>query len=398
MAPQSAGLVLAAYTHFGAKGLRGVGMYHLVREVWRRGQLRQVLAVSKSRCQYEFDLPLIDTLPGESLLVSGLGVIKNRIWRGFPSRWLGEGLFDRYAASRLVSQGRVLVTTPRLLQTSRVAKGLGYKVLLYGGAPHPIYLMEQIQLEHDTFDLKGAKEYRSRAWDMARFAAHVEQADYLLTPSEFAKETYVQQGFPRERIFVAPLGVDVRRFHATPPPTEGPFICLFVAHVAGSTGMVKGLPYLLQAWSELNLKNARLLVCGKMGQEAQQVIQRYAGKLPDVEFTGPVSNIVEYYRKASIFVLPTLAEGLAKVVLEAMASGRPVITTPVLKPVVREGSDGFYIPPRDVAALKDRILHFYQHREEVSRMGANASEQAQQFTWEPFSQRIADIVEKVAAA
>jgi len=284
-----------------------------------------------------------------------------------------------------------------LLQTSRVAKGLGYKVLLYGGAPHPIYLMEQIQLEHDTFDLKGAKEYRSRAWDMARFAAHVEQADYLLTPSEFAKETYVQQGFPRERIFVAPLGVDVQRFRATPPPTEGPFICLFVAHVAGSTGMVKGLPYLLQAWSELNLKNARLLVCGKMGQEAQQVIQRYAGKLPDVEFTGPVSNVVEYYRKASIFVLPTLAEGLAKVVLEAMASGRPVITTPVLKPVVREGSDGFYISPRDVAALKDRILHFYQHREEVSRMGANASERAQQFTWEPFSQRIADIVEKVAA-
>ncbi|MBI3796735.1 MAG: glycosyltransferase family 4 protein [Deltaproteobacteria bacterium] len=373
-------------------------MYHLVREVWQRGQLRQVVAVSKSRCQYEFDMHLIDTLPGERLLVSGLGAIKSGIWRGFPSRWLGEGLFDRYAASKLVSQGRVLLTTPRLPHTTRVAKALGYKVLLYGGAPNPNYLMEQIQLEHDTFGLKEAKNYRSRAWDMARFAAHVAQADYLLTPSEFAKETYVQQGFPRERLFVAPLGVDVRRFRATPAPTAGPFICLFVAHVAGSTGMVKGLPYLLQAWSELNLQNAQLLVCGKMGQEAQQLIQRYAGKLPNVEFTGPVSNVVEYYQKASVFVLPTLAEGLAKVVLEAMACGRPVITTPVLKPVVREGSDGFYVPPRDVTALKDRIRYFYQQREEVSRMGANASEQAHRFTWEEFSRRIADIAEKVAAA
>jgi glycosyltransferase involved in cell wall biosynthesis len=134
-----------------------------------------------------------------------------------------------------------------------------------------------------------------------------------------------------------------------------------------------------------------------MGHEVQTLMHRYAGNLRGVEFVGFVSNIEDYYRQASVLVFPTLAEGLAKVVLEAMASGRPVITTPVLKPVVREGLDGFYVPLRDVAALKERMLYFHQHRDELGRMGKNAAEQAQRFTWERFSRQIADIVATVAA-
>jgi glycosyltransferase involved in cell wall biosynthesis len=80
-----------------------------------------------------------------------------------------------------------------------------------------------------------------------------------------------------------------------------------------------------------------------------------------------------------------------------MSCGRPVIATPVPKPVIREGTDGFYVPPRDVEMLKDRIAYFYQRHEEVQRMGANANEQARRFTWERFSRQVADIVEAVAA-
>jgi alpha-maltose-1-phosphate synthase len=69
-----------------------------------------------------------------------------------------------------------------------------------------------------------------------------------------------------------------------------------------------------------------------------------------------------------------------------------VITTPILRPVIREGIDGFYIPMRDVEALKERMLYFYDHREEVARMGANASERARGFSWERFSQQIAEIL------
>jgi glycosyltransferase involved in cell wall biosynthesis len=393
----SAGLTLAAYTHFGARGLKGIGMYHLVREAWRRGYLHRVIAVSKNRCQYEFDLNLVETLPGESRIITGLGKIQGKVWRGFPSRWLGELIFDRYAASRLAGSGGLLFLTPGMVQTARRGKALGYRIFLYGGDPHPKCILEQIQIEKDTFGLKGLGEDRSRSWRMARFTAQLERVDYIVTISEFAKETYVKHGFPKERVFVVPLGVDVERFRAAPPPSGGDFTYLFVGHVNEAIGLLKGLQYLLQAWSELGPKKAKLLVCGKMGEEAQELIRGYQGKLGNVEFTGHVSHPEEYYQKASVLVFPPVAEGFGKVVLEAMASGRPVIATPIPRPIIREGIDGFYIPPRDVEALKDKMLYFYEHREAVGRMGDSARERAQSFSWDRFSRQIANILEEIPA-
>jgi glycosyltransferase involved in cell wall biosynthesis len=384
-------LTLAAYTRFGARGLKGIEMYHLVKEIWRKGHLRKVIAISKNSCQYEFDLNLVETLPGESRIISGLGQIKRKIWKAFPSRGFGEMIFDHYAASKIAGPGEILIVTPRMIRTVHKAKALGYRTFLYADHCDPRYLSDQIETEQGAFGLKTVEEDRNRSWQMARFAEHVKTSDYMIALSEYAKETYVHHGFPKERIFVAPLGIDLRRFQATRPPSEGRFTFLLMAHVTGTTGVLKGLQYLLRAWSELQLKNGQLQVCGDIGPEAQQLIRRYGGKVKGVEFTGAVSNPEAYYQNSSVFVLPSLAEGLPKVVLEAMACGRPVITTHILKPVVREGMDGFYVPMRDVEALKERMIYFYQHREEVARMGANASERARSFTWERFSQQIADL-------
>jgi glycosyltransferase involved in cell wall biosynthesis len=391
-------LVIAAYTHFGATGLKGTEMYYFAREVWKRDNLRQVIAVSKKHCRYEFDAQLVDTLPGESYLISGLGKLKEKVWGGFPARWLGEKIFDRYAALRLTAPGGILITTPRLVETARKAKALGYKTFLYGSLCHPRYFLQQLQIEQEASGLKGARQEKGRSLGLARLAAHIKSSDYIITISDFAKDSYVQQGFPSERVFVAPLGVDLQKFRATPLPANDRFTYLLVAHADGATGPVKGLFYLVRAWAELGLSDAQLLVCGRIGHEVQEQIRPYKDTLRNVEFTGPVSDPQLYYQKASVFVFPTVADSFGKVVLEAMACGRPVITTPVPSPTVREGIDGFYFLPRDVEALKARMLYCYHHRDQLAHMGIAASEQAQRFTWERFSKQIADIVAEVAAA
>ncbi len=390
-------VTLAAYTHFGARGLKGVGMYHIVKEAWRRGWVEKVIAVSKSRCQYDFDLRLVDTLPGGSRLIHGLGQVQEKLWRGFPSRWLNEAIFDQYAASRLRGSGGIFIATPGLVRTARKAKNLGYTTFLYGGHSDPAFLLQQIQIERSAFGLNTTNQNKGRSWEMARFAAHIDTSDYILAISEFAANTYVQQGFPPERIFIVPLGVDLAKFSATPPPSGNDFTYLFMAHASGSTGILKGLPYLLQAWDELSLQHARLLICGHIGQEVQDLVAKYRTRFTNVEFTGSVSDPVKYYQRASVFVFPSLAEGFGKVVLEAMASGRPVITTAIPKPVVRDGIDGFYISPRDVPDLKEKMLYFYNRPEEVGRMGMHASEQARRFSWDRFSLQVADIVARAAA-
>jgi glycosyltransferase involved in cell wall biosynthesis len=383
-------LTLVAYSRFGARGLKGIEMYQLVKEIWRQGHLRKVVALSKRDCRYDFDLDLVQTLPGETRIISGLGQIKNRISGAFPSRALGEVIFDCYAASKLTPMGGKIITTPRLIRTARKAKGLGYRTFLYADHCDPRYLLEQIAAEQDAFGLKRDEGTRNRSWQMRQFTAHVEMSDYVIALSDYAKDTYVYHGFPKERIFVAPLGIDLQRFKTTRPRSSGRMVYLLMAHVTGTTGILKGLQYLLRAWSELKLKNATLRVCGDIGPEAQQLIAKQSGNLKDVEFTGAVSNPQDYFQSSSVFVLPSVAEGLPKVVLEAMACGRPIITTPILKPVVRDGVDGFYVPMRDVEALKERMVYFYDHRQEIARMGINASERARSFTWERFSNQIAE--------
>jgi glycosyltransferase involved in cell wall biosynthesis len=388
----AAKLTVAAYSHFGARGLKGVETYYLVKEAWTRGFLHKVVAISKKRCRYDFDLGLVDTLPGESRLISGLIQIKELAWQAFPSRWFGEMIFDRFAASRLEPTGGSLIVTPGMIHTARRAKALGYTVFLYGATPDPRYLLEQIRTERETFGLRAGVDDKDRSRMVARWTASLASTDYLLAVSEFSKDTYVAYGFPQERVSVAPLGVAVQRFPLTPPPSGDCFTYLFVGHVNGTTGIVKGLQYLLPAWAELKLKNAMLLVCGKIGAEGREVIRSYEGRLHNVKFTGQVSDPGDYYRKAAVFVLPSVAEGMAKVTIEAMATGRPVIVTPNTGAVARDGVDGFYVPARDVEALKERMLYFYNHREETARMGANASEWAQQFSWERFSRQVADVV------
>jgi glycosyltransferase involved in cell wall biosynthesis len=392
----SAALTLAAYTHFGAAGLKGIETYHMAREAWKRGYLQKIFAVSKKRCKYDFDLSLVETLPGESRIINGLGKIKGRVWEGFPSRLIGEMIIDYYASSKLSGPGGVLITTPGMLRTSRKAKALGYTPALYGAVPDPRSLLEHIKAEKNAFGLKQIGNNRERSWIMSRFTGQLKSTDYIIAISEFVKESYIEYGFPAKNIFVAHMGVELDKFTATIPPADGRITYLFVGHVNETIGPVKGLQYLLQAWSELDLKNARLVACGKMGEEAQELIRRYSDKMRNVEFVGDVRNPAEYFQKASVLVFPPVTEGFGKVVLEAMACGRAVIATPIPRPVIREGIDGFYVPSRDVEGLKQRMLYFHQHPDQVAKMGANAGEQARKFTWERFSQQIADIVEEIS--
>jgi glycosyltransferase involved in cell wall biosynthesis len=81
------------------------------------------------------------------------------------------------------------------------------------------------------------------------------------------------------------------------------------------------------------------------------------------------------------------------VVLEAMASGLPVITTPNGRgDLVRDGVDGFVVPIRDMNAIVERLEYLRAHPEERLRMGQNARERAKMFTWEHYRTKVADFI------
>jgi glycosyltransferase involved in cell wall biosynthesis len=90
-----------------------------------------------------------------------------------------------------------------------------------------------------------------------------------------------------------------------------------------------------------------------------------------LDYTGPMPDIRPAMAEASVYVLPSYREGTPRSVLEAMAMGRPVITTdaPGCRETVRDGENGFLVPPRDASALAAAMERFITSPSLIAPMG-----------------------------
>ncbi len=90
-----------------------------------------------------------------------------------------------------------------------------------------------------------------------------------------------------------------------------------------------------------------------------------------IEYFEETIDVISYYRQCSVYVLPSYREGTPRTVLEAMAMGRPIITTDTqgCRETVINGKNGFLVPVKDSSALADKVEWFIHHPEEIAKMG-----------------------------
>ncbi|MFQ6100792.1 MAG: glycosyltransferase [Anaerolineae bacterium] len=201
----------------------------------------------------------------------------------------------------------------------------------------------------------------------------------------------------REKCTVVPLGVDHRRF--TPPTnqlTNQPTL-LFT----GRLRYYKGLDTLL--WALSALSGVCLVIVGDGPMRAEW--ERLAGTLglrERVTFTGevPDDDLPRYHHTAHVFVLPAnaRAEAFGTVLLEAMASGLPCITTEVgtgTSWVVQDGVTGLVVPPRDPRALAEAIRGLLDDPQRRAAMGQAARARVEaEFTLERMIARVQAVYEE----
>ncbi|EKA1736735.1 glycosyltransferase, partial [Salmonella enterica] len=92
----------------------------------------------------------------------------------------------------------------------------------------------------------------------------------------------------------------------------------------------------------------------------------------DLIYPGHVENVQDWLEKSSVFVLPTsYREGVPRVIQEAMAIGRPVITTnvPGCKDIINDGVNGFLVPPFESELLVKKMMYFIENRSKILEMG-----------------------------
>ncbi len=204
--------------------------------------------------------------------------------------------------------------------------------------------------------------------------------DWAIAPSENVRQDLAENfNFSADRCFVVPYAVDDSWFEVTNRPVKGRV--LFV----GSAELRKGIYYLGLAAEKLADRGYEFRVAGGVSDDVRQ----YASN-QKLNFLGrvPRLDIKQEYAQADIFVLPSLAEGSASVVYEALASGLPVITTKSSGSVVRHNMDGFIIPERDPESIADRIVELVENRDLRDRMAISAKARAKDYTWDKYSERL----------
>jgi len=197
---------------------------------------------------------------------------------------------------------------------------------------------------------------------------------------------------------IIPNGVDIERFYP-----EGPTIERFADNklnilFVGRLEIRKGLDYLLGAYEKIKGKfpNIRLIVIGpgtRLRPRYQKMIEEKS--LADVIFIGfvPTTELPKYYRTAHIFCSPaTGGESFGIILLEAMASGKPVIASAIegYANVVSHGEDGLLFPPKDEEALAEAILSLLVDEPLRKSMGLKGRIKAEEYSWENIASKVMD--------
>lgn len=220
-------------------------------------------------------------------------------------------------------------------------------------------------------------------WKLKRKQQEIALADHIFVASSITQQSLLREGVSPSKITIIPYGAPIDYFQPQ-PKLDTAFRALFV----GRVGPRKGVHYLIKAWQELQLPQAELMLVG-----LNEFPQSWLTKLPEsVRYipSVPHATLNQYYSNASVFVFPSLVEGFGLVLLEAMACGIPVITTPNTAgpDIITDGVEGFIVPIRDVEALKEKLEWCYRHPVELAEMGHAARRKAEQLTWEVYRQRL----------
>ncbi len=165
-------------------------------------------------------------------------------------------------------------------------------------------------------------------------------------------------------------GVDIARFHPASLPEDPAFLCI------SRLIRDKGVGEYLEACRIIRQKypNVRCMLVGPFDTNPSAIKpEELQGYIDDgsVEYFGEQKDVYPYLVQASVFVLPSYHEGTPKTVLEAMASGRAIITTdaPGCRETVENGVNGLLVPVKDSAALADAMKKLLGNPAQIEAMG-----------------------------
>ena len=315
----------------------------------------------------------------------GNPTLTDRIWE-----WK-EHRFDRWVARQLQGEvDAVHVNEHAALATIQTARRQGIPTFYRQPSQHHSFFTEVYreqtrqypEIEGDRGHLHDSSLSAKRNFRRDR---ELELADYVLVKSSFTKRTLTDADVDPEKILVTPYGCP----KVDPKPQTEPDRVTFLN--AGTQNLRKGLHLLYRAWERLAPPpdTAALQLIGAMTLP-ESLRQGLPGAV-QIEDSIPHDELMRRYREASVFVLPSLADGFAMVVTEAMSRGLPVITTENTgaADLITHGENGFVLPANDVEALAQQMRWCVDNKHRLPDIGRRAVETARNWQWSDYRAELA---------
>jgi alpha-maltose-1-phosphate synthase len=284
----------------------------------------------------------------------------------WSKRWL-----DRCSAGPAKQSGVFLFYSGAGLGTAERLRGTGTARVVEAVNSHVLVQERILREEYGRIGLPF-KPFHPR--EVARRVREYETADAILCPSDFVRQSFVDEGIPEERIFKVPYGMTL------PEPSqrgESPGDTFRVLYV-GQISVRKGLRYLLEAFAQFQHPKKELCIVGPMTPESGiSDVPLPAG----AKFLGVLKGaaLTQAYQNATVFVLPTLEEGLSLVLGEAMSFGLPLITTRQSggDDLFTDGVEGFMVPARSAQGIGEKLRLLADDPGQRQRMSLAAEARAQ---------------------
>ncbi len=247
----------------------------------------------------------------------------------------------------------------------------------------------ELDLKKFSFLKKLIRLYLNRSYDALEDFT-LKKAKAVICNNHLSKKLLLRRSINNDKLHVIWHGVNLEKFNSKKYSDKeksllktnlklksDDFIYLFIGRLVPN----KGLFYLLRAMKELKVEfpKIKLLIVGYGPLEKELKEFAIKNEIFEVKFLGKQSHdkIPIFYAISNSFVLPTLSEGLPNVVLEAMASAIPVISTKVgdVPRLIGKSKNGnILIDSRDLEQLVSGMKQFYENRNDLTQIGRNNRE------------------------